>query len=259
MVNLFKKSLNYWNATPCNIKYSKKKFLSKEFFLEVNKKKFFVENHIKSFAEFSKYKNKKVLEIGCGIGTTAIEFIKNKTEYYGVDFSPKSLEIAKLAVKAFGLERFNPTFIEDDAMYLRKVKKMNIKFDLIYSFGVIHHTLNMQKCFDTIYDLANKNTEIKIMLYAKNSYKNLISDFRYEAKKNCPIVNLIDENKLNVLINKKFEIIDIKQDFIFPYILKFYKKNIYKKIKYFEVMPRKTFNKFRKSLGEHLLIKLKII
>ena len=40
MVNFFKKSLNYWNAAPCNINYSKKKFLSKEFFLEVKKKNF---------------------------------------------------------------------------------------------------------------------------------------------------------------------------------------------------------------------------
>ena len=44
----------------------------------------------------------------------------------------------------------------------------------------------MQKAFNEIYKIANKNTVIKIMLYAKNSYKNFmldITNYRYEAQK----------------------------------------------------------------------------
>ena len=76
MSNILKKVKNYWNKQPCNINHSKKKFLTKEYFEEVRKKKYFCEKHIPKFANFRKYKNKMFLENDCGIGTDAIEFMK---------------------------------------------------------------------------------------------------------------------------------------------------------------------------------------
>ena len=100
------------------------------------------------------------------------------------------------------------------------------------------------------------------MLYAKESYKNYMLDltnFRYEAQKGCPIFYRVDVNDLKKLISKKFKIVSVKQDFIFPYQIKPYKKNIYKKIQHFKHMPPKIFNKLCEKLGEHLLINLKKI
>jgi len=57
---------SYWDKRPCNIKHSSEKVGTKEYFDAVEKRKYFVEPHILSFAEFLKWNNKKVLEIGCG-------------------------------------------------------------------------------------------------------------------------------------------------------------------------------------------------
>ena len=252
----------YWNNQPCNINHSKKAFLSKQYFNEVRRKKYFVEDHIPKFAEFNKYKNKNVLEIGCGIGTDAIEFIKNKAKYYGIDYSDKSVQITKERIKVFGLDKYNPVVFVDNCEDLYKTKKLKIKFDLIYSFGVIHHTPNMIKAFDSIHKIANKNTEIKIMLYAKNSYKNFLLDhtnYRYESQKKCPVVYTVDNNDLNKILKNKFKIVSQSQDFIFQYEIKPYKKNIYKKIPHFDKMPKKIFNVIKNNIGEHLLLKLKKI
>jgi hypothetical protein len=100
------------------------------------------------------------------------------------------------------------------------------------------------------------------MLYAKNSYKNFMLDltnYRYEAQKSCPIVYKVDRSDVERLIHNKFKILEISQDFIFPYQIKPYKKNIYKKIKHFGFMPKKIFKKLSREIGEHLLIKLKKI
>jgi SAM-dependent methyltransferase len=253
----------YWNNQPCNINHSKKKFLSKKYFNEVRLKKYYVENHIPKFAEFKKYKNKNVLEIGCGIGTDAIEFIKNKAKYYGIDYSNKSVEITKKRINVFGLlDKYKPVVFIDNCENLFETKKLKVKFDLIYSFGVIHHTPNMTKAFNSIYEIANKNTEIKIMLYAKNSYKKFLLDhtnYRYESQKGCPVVYTVDNDDLSKILKNKFKIISQYQDFIFPYELRSYKKNIYKKIPHFDKMPKKIFNILKKNIGEHLMLNLRKI
>ena len=161
---IYNKIKNYWNRQPCNINHSQKKFLSKEYFNEI-KKKYFVERHILDFAKHKKYKNKNVLEIGCGIGTDATEFIKYGAKYIGIDYSEKSIQISKHRAEIFGLNKFKPTFFVDNCenpknliKYL-KINKTN--FDLIYSFGVIHHTKNMKKAFEAIYKIASKKTKLK--------------------------------------------------------------------------------------------------
>ncbi len=259
-MTIISKVKKYWDKQPCNIKHSKKIFLSKEYFDEVKKKRYFVESHIPKFAEFKKYKNKNVLEIGCGIGTDGIEFIKNGSNYIGVELSKNSLDIFKERIKVLKLSHFKSNLILSDAENLSKIPKIN--YDLIYSFGVIHHTPNMKKSFDEIYKLSNKKTEIKIMLYAKNSYKNFMLELtknRYEAQKGCPVVYKVNKIDVENLIKNKFKIQKISQDFIFPYKLKPYKNNIYKKIKHFTYMPPKIFTKLSHEIGEHLLIKLKKI
>ena len=262
MNKVLKRVKKYWNRQPCNINHSKKKFLSKEYFEEVRKKKYFVEKHIPKFADFKKYKNKNVLEIGCGIGTDAIEFIKNGSNYTGIDFSEKSIEIIKKRIEVYNLKNKSPRVFVDNCENLSNVKKLKKNYDLIYSFGVIHHTENMQKAFDSIYKISNKNTDIKIMLYARNSYKNFLLDhtnYRFEAQKNCPVVYTVDNEDLKKLFKNKFKIKKQYQDFIFPYKIKPYKKGSYVKINHFSKMPNKIFNILQKNIGEHLMLELKKI
>jgi ubiquinone/menaquinone biosynthesis C-methylase UbiE len=262
MKNKLKKIKDYWNKKPCNINHSDEPSFNKKYFEEVRKKKYFVEKHILKFADFKKYKNKNVLEIGCGIGTDAVEFIRNGARYIGVDYSNKSIEISRKRVEVLKLFKKKPLFIEDNCEELTKIKKIKKKFHLIYSFGVLHHTQNMQKAFNKIHELADKSTEIKIMLYAKNSYKKFLlnnSLYRYEAQKGCPVVYTVSDEDINNLIKNKFKILKKYQDFIFPYKIAPYKKGKYIKIDHFKTMPLDIFNLLQKNIGEHMMLILKKI
>ena len=262
MKNKLKKIKDYWNKQPCNINHSNEPNFNIKYFKEVKKKKYYVEKHIPKFANFKKYKNKNVLEIGCGIGTDAIEFIKNGAKYIGVDYSEESIRICEIRTKVFKLTSKYPSFIVDNCEELKKIKKLKIKFHLIYSFGVLHHTENMQKAFNQIYEIADKNTEIKVMLYAKNSYKKFLlndTNYRYEAQKGCPVVYTVSDDDVNNLLKNKFQIVEKYQDFIFPYKIKPYRNNKFIKIEHFRVMPKKIFNLLEKNIGEHMMLKLKKI
>jgi 2-polyprenyl-3-methyl-5-hydroxy-6-metoxy-1,4-benzoquinol methylase len=67
---------DYWNERPCNIRHSTAPVGTKEYFDQVEARKYFVEYHIPGFAEFARWRGKKVLEIGCGIGTDTINFAR---------------------------------------------------------------------------------------------------------------------------------------------------------------------------------------
>ena len=128
----------YWDARPCNLRHSAKPVGSREYFDEVETRKYLVEPHIPSFAEFPRWSGKRVLEIGCGIGTDTINFARRGASVTAVDLSEKSLEITRARAKVFGLSDRIQLFCADAERLTSSIPVE--KYDLIYSFGVIHHS-----------------------------------------------------------------------------------------------------------------------
>ena len=133
-------------------------------------------------------------------------------------------------------------------------------YDLIYSFGVIHHSPYPRKIISEIKKYMNGSSVLKIMLYAKNSWKSYMIDAGFdqpEAQYGCPIANTYTEEEVVDLLDG-FDIISITQNHIFPYQIEPYKKGKFIKQPWFETMPDEIFNVLKRKLGWHLLITAKI-
>jgi SAM-dependent methyltransferase len=129
---------DYWNARPCNIRHSTAPVGTPQYFDEVEARKYFVEPHIPAFADFPRWRGQRVLEIGCGIGTDTINFARNGAQVTTVDVSEQSLALARKRAEIFGLNN-KIRFCHGDAERLSAFVPVE-PYDLIYSFGVIHHT-----------------------------------------------------------------------------------------------------------------------
>lgn len=263
-INLVKK---YWNDRPCNIRHSSKKIGTKEYFDEVETKKYFVEPHIPYFADFAKWSGKKVLEIGCGLGTDSINFVRNGAILTVVELSEESLKICKERFKVYGLDA---TFLVGSVETLGNIIG-DQHFDLIYSFGVIHHTPNPPKAIEQISKFMNKDTELRIMLYSKISYKlfwvmmennikhidNMENTIRQnaEAQYNCPVAFTYTFNEIiDMLGEHSINVEKIWKDHIFTYDIPNYKKNKYVKDQYWDGVDEKLFKQFENELGWHTLV-----
>lgn len=132
----------FWDQRPCNIRHSKEEIGTLKYFEEVEKRKYTVEPHIPSFADFSRWKGKKVLDIGCGLGTEAVNFARAGAEVTMCDLSETSIQLCKRRFQVYNLTGdFHVGNAEELERYLPKGKK----YDLIWSFGAIHHTPHPEK------------------------------------------------------------------------------------------------------------------
>ena len=244
----------FWDSRPCNIRHSSEPIGTKKYFDEVEARKYFVEPHIPKFADFSAWNGKRVLEIGCGIGTDAVNFAREGAIYTGVELSKESLKIARTRFDVFNLDG---VFIEGNAEEI-DVLLEGQKFDLIYSFGVLHHTPHISKAFGAIRKLSEIGTTFKLMVYAKHSWKSsLINEGleQPEAQFGCPIANVYSKEEIDTLLSQSnFKVDLIQQDHIFPYQIDEYKKYNYVLEPWFAAMPLDLREALERQLGWHLLI-----
>ncbi len=246
----------FWDGRPCNIRHSQKELGTREYFDEVADKKFFVEPHIKSFSNFNEWNGKRVLEIGCGLATVGINFASHGANYTGVELSEESLDLAK---QRFDVYNMKGEFYSGNAEELSSFVPVET-YDLIYSFGVIHHSPHPEKIISEIKKYMNEDSTLKIMLYAKDSWKNYMIESgldQPEAQYGCPIANTYTKDDVVELLDG-YDIISIEQDHIFPYQVEPYKRGEYIKQPWFESMPSEMFRSLEKNLGWHLLITAKL-
>ncbi len=255
----------YWSRRPCNIRHSTKPVGTREYFDEVEARKYFVEPHIPAFADFAHWRGKKVLEIGCGIGTDSINFARAGADITVVDLSGESLELCKKRFEVFGLKA---NFYEGNAEHLSDFVPLE-KYDLIYSFGVIHHTPHPERVMEQLKRYCKPDTELRLMLYTKWSWKVLWIIIGYgrgaiwrsdelvrrysEAQEGSPVTFYYSFRGVRWLLSD-YDVVDIHKDHIFPYQIDKYVKYEYQWVWYFRWLPMPAFRWLERRTGWHTMI-----
>ncbi len=254
---------DYWNARPCNIRHSEFPTDTLEYHLEVQDRKYFVEPHIPSFAEFEKWRGKRVLEIGCGIGTAAINFAQADADVFAIDLSEESIKVARKRAELAGADVTFGQVNAEEQVWFRNA-------DLVYAFGSIHHSPNPEKIFQNARKALKPGGTLKVMVYNKYSWKSLWILLKYghgkfwkfseliarysEAQTGCPITHVYSERELRAMLERNFFVVQkTYKDHIFPYEIEAYKRFEYRKVWYFRWMPAKMFRWLERHFGWHLM------
>jgi ubiquinone/menaquinone biosynthesis C-methylase UbiE len=156
---------NYWENKSPQTWYSDKDQdnNSTSWFNELAYKRYNVYyEYLKDIAEFNYHKEEKVLEVGTGVGTDIVSYAKNGSKVSGVDLTEKAIEITKKHLETFKLP-YEKLLVAD----AENLPFEDNYFDLVYSFGVLHHTPNTEQGVQEVLRVLKPGGKFIIMLYSK--------------------------------------------------------------------------------------------
>ena len=157
-----------WGGAPCGINTVHRKYelMSKRYFYELDRKRDIEEPWLQD--ELYSMKNyisgRKVLEIGYGQGRDHIKLARLGGDMSGIDITPSCKVFTEAHLKAYDL---TSDLVVGDA---EKLPYQDNSFDFVYSFGVLHHTSNMERAISEIRRVLKPNGKCWIGLYNKNSF-----------------------------------------------------------------------------------------
>ncbi len=154
-----------WGQDPCGAVYDREHELgTREFFDEVERYRY------KEYAPwmprvmgFEDFRGKRLLEVGCGMGTDLLQFARGGAYCTGIDLTPRSIEITRHRFKLYGADG---DFMISDG---ERLPFRSESFDVVYSNGVLHHTPDTAGSIREVHRVLRPGGTARIMLYHRNS------------------------------------------------------------------------------------------
>jgi ubiquinone/menaquinone biosynthesis C-methylase UbiE len=174
---------DYWEQDPCGTVegiVGKASRGTHEFYERVESHRYSVEPFIHSVAQFTRYHGRKILEIGVGAGTDHLQWARAGAVCHGVDLTDAAIEMTRERLALYG---FDSQLQRADA---ERVPFEDEIFDLVYSWGVIHHSERPSKIIEQIHRVLKKSGRFVGMMYGRRSVVGLQFWARYALLAGCP-------------------------------------------------------------------------
>jgi SAM-dependent methyltransferase len=177
--------------------------------------------------------------------------------------------VARRRAEVFGLQD-RIRFIQANAEELSSFVTVEA-YDLVYSFGVIHHTPHPEQVLEEIRKYVKPGASVRIMVYNRWSWKVLWILFAYgkgrfwklnrliaeysEAQTGCPVTySYSRRGGRRWLEQHGFRVTRVFVDHIFPYSIPEYVRYQYKRVWYFRWIPKGLFRGLERMFGWHLCL-----
>lgn len=137
--------------------------LSPEWFARVEQHRYAMEPFIHTIANFPAHRGKQLLEVGVGAGTDHLQWARAGAVCHGVDLTQRAIETTRAHLALHGLRS------DLRRMDAETLPFPDGSFDVVYSWGVIHHSAHPERIVREIRRVLKPNGLFIGMLYARRS------------------------------------------------------------------------------------------
>lgn len=160
---------DYWNEHIHDLEIATQPLGSAGFFRELDDYRFDKLRYLPQVVDFNGYKDKKLLEVGCGVGIDLVRFARGGAIVTGVDLAETSIDLAKQNFEQNGLQGdlrvMNGQALEFD----------DNSFDVVYAHGVLQYTADAQQMVNELHRVLKPGGQAIMMVYNRNSWLNALS------------------------------------------------------------------------------------
>ncbi|MDC0586487.1 class I SAM-dependent methyltransferase [Gammaproteobacteria bacterium] len=134
---------------------------------EIDEYRYSLEPFIYSIAQFTRHTGKTVLEIGVGAGSDHLNWARAGVDLYGVDLTDKGIHTTNKRLSLYNLKSNLQRVDAEDLPFEDNF------FDIVYSWGVIHHSEDPEQIIKEIYRVLKPGGKFLGMIYHRRSIHNL--------------------------------------------------------------------------------------
>jgi len=153
----------FWNEKPCDSDVSSQAHGDKSYYEEIEQDRYSRQGHINLIMDWLSWDGKQVLEVGTGVGTDARNLIRRGSVYQGINVDQGSVDATSRALEVYGLPG-NVTQCSATELVFP-----DNSFDVVYSFGVLHHIPDVESAVSEITRVLKPGGELLIMVYNRSS------------------------------------------------------------------------------------------
>jgi 2-polyprenyl-3-methyl-5-hydroxy-6-metoxy-1,4-benzoquinol methylase len=154
----------YWNEHVHDWKIATHAPGSREFFAETEAYRFEKLHYLPLLVDFSGYRGKKLLDVGCGLGNDIARFAQGGASVTGIDIAPHAIELARQNFAQRGLEG------EFRVMNGEALDFADESFDVVYCHTVLHFTPEPRRMVEEIYRVLRPGGEAILMTVNSRSW-----------------------------------------------------------------------------------------
>ena len=115
------------------------------------------------------FNNKTFLDIGSGSGLSSLAAIRLGAKVTSFDYDVESVNTSNRLKEKFGIKNWE---IMQGSVLNKTFLNSLGKFDIVYSWGVLHHTGNMLESFSNLEVNVKKNGLLYIAIYNDQGYRS---------------------------------------------------------------------------------------
>jgi SAM-dependent methyltransferase len=160
---------DYWNRHIHDLDVTTHPPGSAGFFADLDQYHFEKLHHLLRLIDFSAYRGKRVLDVGCGAGTDLVRFAKGGAIAAGVDISPSAVQLARANFAQQGL---SADIREADG---ERLPFADDTFDLVYAHGVVQYTVDGRALVEECRRVSKPGGQVVLQVYNRISWLNALS------------------------------------------------------------------------------------
>jgi len=212
----------FWEGHVNNEYYTSAERGSAAYFAEIETRRYRHHYHLVELFDRLRtepLEDKALLEIGCGIGIDTLTLARlGLGEVVGIDLTDTSIRIASQRARHAGMHNVCFQVGNGEALPFP-----GNRFDIVYSFGVIHHTPSIASVIAEIHRVLKPGGRALVMIYHRRSFVELVHRaFRlpYESPRDlrdhCPVVNRYTRREAQQLF-AAFTRVQVRAEYPFTY------------------------------------------